>query len=103
MRLSGDLARRRAATLGALGVLLISTAFGPRVLAASSTDYPGPCSAEATAPGTPLYLSADLARGLRPLGFIELPDVGRFRLGISCVYTDFYVLRTGPDSALCTS
>jgi hypothetical protein len=32
-----------------------------------------------------------------------LPEVGRFRLGISCVYTNFFVLRVGPDSALCTS
>jgi hypothetical protein len=86
--------------------VLLSAAAAQRALAASSTDYPGPCSGEATAtslPATPLYLSADVDTRERHAGFIIMPEVGRLRLGISCVSTYFIVVRAGPDSALCTS
>lgn len=75
---------------------------GTLQLAASSTEYPGPCLHERCAPGTPVYLSADY-HGLNPAtAVIGLPDWGRFRLGISCVATGFVIIRIGPDSAVCT-
>jgi cysteine-rich repeat protein len=70
--------------------------------AASSRDYPGPCTGEVNATGVPLYLSADY-RGANPVfGVVILPAPGRFKLGISCVATGFAVMKVGPDSALCT-
>ena len=70
--------------------------------AASSRDYPGPCTGEVNASGVPLYLSADY-RGTNPVfGVVILPAPGRFKLGISCVATGFVVVKVGPDSALCT-
>ncbi|EAU65805.1 hypothetical protein STIAU_6226 [Stigmatella aurantiaca DW4/3-1] len=69
--------------------------------ASSSTDYPGPCQGETTVSGTPQYLSSDY-HGVNPdTRFITLPAQGRFRAGISCVGTAFYVIRIGYDSALC--
>jgi hypothetical protein len=76
-------------------------AVGEAELAASSSDYPGPCSNEQTVPGTPQYLSADY-HGVNPdARVITMPDVGRIRAGISCVGTAFIILRIGPDSAVC--
>jgi cysteine-rich repeat protein len=70
--------------------------------AASSRDYPGPCTGETNASGVPLYLSADY-RGTNPVfGVVLLPAAGRFKLGISCVATGFVVVHVGPDAALCT-
>jgi cysteine-rich repeat protein len=70
--------------------------------AASSRDYPGPCTGETNASGVPLYLSADY-RGTNPVfGVVILGSPGRFKLGISCVATGFVVVRVGPESALCT-
>jgi hypothetical protein len=90
---------------GCLAVLWAASGGAPPVRAASSQDYPGPCMGEQVAvsvPETPLYLSADY-HGLNPdFGIIFMPDVGRIRLGISCVATGYVVVRVGPDSALCT-
>ena len=69
--------------------------------AASSWDYPGPCQAETTVPGTPQYLSSDYHGRNPDTRVIFMPDIGRFRLGISCVGTGFIIIRIGPDSALC--
>jgi hypothetical protein len=69
--------------------------------AASSWDYPGPCQAETTVPGTPQYLSSDYHGRNPDTRVIFMPDTGRFRLGISCVGTGFIIIRIGPDSALC--
>ncbi len=90
--------RRCAMALAIAGVL----SGGSRAGAASSRDYPGPCTGEVNAAGVPLYLSADY-RGPNPVfGVVILNDTGRFKLGISCVATGFVVVRVGPDSALCT-
>lgn len=70
--------------------------------AASSRDYPGPCSNEAWAPPGPIFLSADYHGQNPSIGFLTLPTTGRIRLGISCVATGYVVVKVGADSALCT-
>lgn len=90
----------RPVTTSLLLVALLASA--GLAVAASSSDYPGPCFGETKASGVPLYLAADY-HGANPVyGPVILSDVGRFRLGISCVGTGFAVARVGPDSALCT-
>ncbi len=85
-----------------LAALLLACG-APRVAhAASSRDYPGPCTGEVNATGVPLYLSADYRTANPVYGVVLLPAAGRFKLGISCVATGFVVVRVGPDSALCT-
>ena len=63
--------------------------------AATSTDYPGPCQNEVTAPGTPAFLSVDIRTKPFDARIINLAAPGRFRLGISCVYTEFKLTRLG--------
>ena len=87
-----------------VGLLLVSLCFAgaPTAPAASSRDYPGPCTGEVNAAGVPLYLSADYRTTNPVFGVVVLNETGRFKLGISCVATGFVVARVGPDSALCT-
>ncbi|WP_233261536.1 hypothetical protein [Vitiosangium sp. GDMCC 1.1324] len=91
--------KRRELTRVGLSVLALLG--GSASQAASSRDYPGPCQGETTVPGTPVYLASDYHRTNPDTRVISMPDVGRLRLGISCVGTGFIVIRIGPDSALC--
>jgi hypothetical protein len=63
--------------------------------AASSRDYAGPCANETTAAGTPQFISVDVRTRPTDARVINLTAPGRFRLGISCVYTEFKVTRLG--------
>src|SRR5262245_43844009 len=91
-----------ASALGRAVALAIAIGWAVTANAASSRDYPGPCTGEVNAGGVPLYLAADY-RGQNPaFGVVILGNTGRFKLGISCVGTGFVVVRVGPDSALCT-
>jgi hypothetical protein len=99
--------------LGTLGLVLAVGGVPERARAASSTDYPGPCSGETTVetfrpaddgslvPATPLFLSSDYHGLSTDAGVFFMPATGRVRLGISCIATGFVVVRIGPDSALC--
>lgn len=92
--------RRKTTALRGLGLVSLLVV-GGAAQAASSRDYPGPCPGEVTVPGTPMYLSSDYHHASTDARVISMPDVGRLRLGISCVGTGFVVIRIGPDSALC--
>ena len=51
-----------------LGLLLSAALAAPQpVWAASSKDYAGPCANEATAPGSPQFLSVDVRTDRRTL------------------------------------
>jgi hypothetical protein len=77
--------------------LLLGTAFvAPQPgWAASSSDYAGPCQSESTAAGSPRFLSVDVRTKPTDARIINLTAPGRFRLGISCVYTEFKLTRLG--------
>ena len=75
-----------------LGAALIAPQCG---WAASSNDYAGPCQNESTAPGSPQFISVDIRTRPADARVINLPAPGRFRLGISCVYTEFRLTRLG--------
>ena len=78
-----------------LSVALTGGAGASAAVAASSTDYPGPCANESTAPGTPQFISVDIRTKPTDARVINLAAPGRLRLGISCVYTEFKVTRLG--------
>jgi hypothetical protein len=79
-----------------LGLLLSAALTVPQPgWAASSKDYAGPCANEATAPGTPQFISVDVRTKPTDERIINLTAPGRLRLGISCVYTEFKVTRLG--------
>src|SRR5262245_40013124 len=87
-----------------IAVALVALCTGAPCWAASSRDYPGPCTGETVAPSfpaSPLYLSPDYHGRNPDVGIIILPRAGRVRLGISCVATGFAVVRIGLGSALC--
>ena len=75
-----------------LGTALVAPQLG---WAASSNDYAGPCRSESTAPGSPQFLSVDVRTKPTDARTINLAAPGRFRFGISCVYTDFKLTRLG--------
>jgi hypothetical protein len=78
-----------------LSVALSGGAGMSAAMAASSSDYPGPCANESTAPGTPQFISVDIRTKPTDARVINLAAPGRLRLGISCVYTEFKVTRLG--------
>ena len=78
------------------GLLLSAALTAPQPgWAASSNDYAGPCANESTAAGSPQFLSVDVRTKPTDARIINLTAPGRFRLGISCVYTEFKLTRLG--------
>ena len=79
-----------------LGLLLSAALAAPQpVWAASSRDYAGPCANEATAPGSPQFLSVDVRTRPTDSRIINLTAPGRLQAGDILRLTEYKITRLG--------